>query len=237
MKKFSGFPEGSKLSPTAFPALFFSDLLPLIDDLAELKLTLFCFWAVNQKEGRFRYLRRLELNCPELHSSLQAINPETAPDVLLEGALKRATKRGSLLTVDVAFEDSVETLYFINTSLGRSAIAQIKAGKWQPGPATHPIEFLPERPNIYALFESNIGMITPMIRDALVDAEKEFPVGWIEEAIREAAVANKRSWRYIDAILKRWEREGRSRETTPGRNPATDGSQYISGQYADFINR
>ena len=44
---FVGFPD-AKLKPIAVPELFFSDLLPLIDDLAELKLTLHCFWPVSR---------------------------------------------------------------------------------------------------------------------------------------------------------------------------------------------
>ncbi len=54
MKRFEGFPDNSQLSPTAFPALFFTELVPMIDDLAELKVTIYSFWALNQKEGDFR---------------------------------------------------------------------------------------------------------------------------------------------------------------------------------------
>jgi DnaD/phage-associated family protein len=234
MKKFTGFPDGSKLSPTAFPALFFSDLLPLIDDLGELKVTLYCFWALHQKQGRFRFLCRPDFEQPALLESLQAAYPSKEPGVILEKALTKAIKRGTLLKIDVALEGTTEALYFVNTSLGRAAIAQIQAGAWQPSADGRLIEILPERPNIYSLYESNIGMITPMIRDALVDAEQDYPIEWIVDAIREAAERNKRSWRYISTILKRWERDGRSRDYT-GRPVGQDGKQYVSGQYADFI--
>ena len=40
MKGFPGFPDG-KQRLTAVPSLFFSDLLPIIDNLAELKVTLY----------------------------------------------------------------------------------------------------------------------------------------------------------------------------------------------------
>ena len=63
---FVGFPD-AKLKPIAVPELFFSDLLPLIDDLAELKLTLHCFWLLNNQEGDVRYLRGDDLrNDPAL---------------------------------------------------------------------------------------------------------------------------------------------------------------------------
>jgi DNA replication protein len=235
MKKFPGFPEGSKLSATAFPAQFFSELLPMIDDLAELKLTLFCFWALSQKEGRFRYLCEADWQHPNLAESLRAVNPTGDLQPMLSTALKAALKRGTLITVRVDMNAVQETLYFVNTALGRAAVAQIKAGAWQPG-SVAPVEILPERPNIYALYEANIGILTPHIADALKDAEQDYPLAWIEEAIRAAAELNKHSWRYIDSILKRWEREGRSRDEAR-RVSEANGVEYLAGQFADFIER
>ena len=43
--------------PVALPAAFFFDLLPVIDDLAELKVTIFAQAALQQKEGDYRFLR------------------------------------------------------------------------------------------------------------------------------------------------------------------------------------
>ena len=51
MKGFPGFPDG-KVRLTQVPNLFFSDLLPIIDNMAELKVTLYAFWALGQKEGK-----------------------------------------------------------------------------------------------------------------------------------------------------------------------------------------
>lgn len=233
MKKFNGFPEGSKLSPTAFPSLFFNELLPIIDDLAELKVTIFSFWALSQKEGRFRYLRREEYDNPVLFDGLKAVKPRGKLERTLEHALARAVERGTLLCTTVALENGEIELFFVNTTLGRVAVNQIQIGAWQPSLNGGPIEILPERPNIYRLFEANVDLLTPMVADALKDAEKHYPIEWIEEAIRQAAERNKRSWRYIYSILKRWEREGRSREL--GQLDEQDGKRYITGKYADFI--
>ncbi len=57
---FIGFPD-TKMRSVVIPDLFFSDLLPQIDDLAELKLTLHCFWLLNEKSGEYRYLRSDDL--------------------------------------------------------------------------------------------------------------------------------------------------------------------------------
>jgi DnaD/phage-associated family protein len=235
MQKFDGFPAGSKLSPTAFPAMFFSDLLPAIDDLAELKVTLFCFWALNQKEGRFRYLRRNDFcNDTALMEGLRATKPKSEVSAVLDKALARAEKRGTLVCVQVALDSGTETLYFVNTEKGRSAVEQINSGAWQPGDDEHPVEILPERPNIYRLYEANIGALTPIVADHLKDAEKDYPLDWIEDAIRGAVVNNKRSWRYIQAILKRRESEGKHGGSSK-RTPEQNGQQYVSGEFADFI--
>ncbi len=63
--------------------------------------------------------------------------------------------------------------------------------------------------NIFQDYESNIGIITPMIANALKDAEKEYPAKWIVEAFQLAVENNKRNWRYCEAILKRWKNDGK----------------------------
>nr|HMN30234.1 hypothetical protein [Caldilineaceae bacterium] len=57
---FIGFPD-VKMKPVVIPEHFFTELLPQIDDLAELKLTLHCFWLLNAQEGELRYLRGEDL--------------------------------------------------------------------------------------------------------------------------------------------------------------------------------
>ena len=54
---FQGFPEG-KSRAISLPQAFFRQLLPQIDHLGELKLTVYVFWQLEQAEGAFRFLRR-----------------------------------------------------------------------------------------------------------------------------------------------------------------------------------
>ncbi len=57
---------------------------------------------------------------------------------------------------------------------------------------------------IFKIYESEIGAITPMISDAInswLDVEK-IPSEWIIEAIQIAVKANARNWKYVEAILK-----------------------------------
>lgn len=232
-EKFKGFPPGEPRI-TKLPTDFFTHLLPLIDDLAELKVTLFCFWAVQQKEGRFRYLRRRDFaNDAALMQGLAVIASEA--DAALDAALARAVERETLLCVEVDLGGTAERLYFINAEPGRAARDQIEAGAWRPSAQGEQLEILPERPNVYRLYEQNIGMLTPMIAEALKDAERDYPAGWLEEAIRMAVENNARKWGYIRAVLERWEKEGKSGEVA-GRTAQRDGQWYVSGEYADFID-
>lgn len=69
-------------------------------------------------------------------------------------------------------------------------------------------------------YESEIGLITSMIADELKDASTSYPLKWILDAIHEAAVQNKRGWKYCLAILKRWKAQG-NQEPAKKLTPAT----------------
>ncbi|OQX61677.1 MAG: hypothetical protein B5M51_07425, partial [Anaerolinea sp. 4484_236] len=101
-------------------------------------------------------------------------------------------------------------LYFFNSPQGRAAVKAIQEGNWRPGKDTSPNPSLSiERPNIFQLYEENIGPLTPLIADALRDAESIYSATWIEEAIAIAVKNNVRKWNYIEAILHSWKEEGR----------------------------
>lgn len=239
LDQFAGFQNGP-YSTLHLPPMFMEDLFPRISDLAELKLVLFCFWALPQKEGRFPYLTYEDFtHHPALMQGMAVINPDTAPESLLTTALERAIKHQILLCVEVTLPQGRHTLYFVNTEKGRDAVEQIHRGDWQPGDFRQPVEILPERPNIYKLYEANFGPLTPMISDALKDIAQEYPGAWIDEAMREAVQNNKRSLKYVQAILKRWQQEGKTGHETPrGHDPTDpeDNKRFIRGKYADIID-
>ena len=223
MKTFSGFPPG-KVQNVSVPEPVFTDLIPLIDDLAELKLTLHVLWRLLRQRGKVRYLRYADLASDDvLRSSLG-----DAPTDVLRQALARAVERGTLLRVEAAAGDTSEHLYFANTPKGRAAVEAIARGEW-------PDELESAgRPNVFTLYEQNIGMLTPLIADELRQAEKDYPAEWIEEAFREAVTQNIRKWSYVRAVLEHWRDEGRGDEA--GRRPReADRRRYIEGEYGDYI--
>ncbi|MDZ4765457.1 MAG: DnaD domain protein [Chloroflexota bacterium] len=223
MTTFAGFAPGVPRT-IKLPAAFITDLLPLIDDLAELKVTLFAFYAVQQREGQFRYLTRADFGGDVgLIAGLRAVAPNADIEITLDTALAAACVRGALLRAVVRADYRPEaTLYFINAEPGRRALAQIAAGAWYPGDAL-PVEILPERPNVFQLYEENIGALTPLIVEALKDAERDYPPGWIEDAIRVAAEKNARHWRFIEAVLARRSKEGHRYDETNQKTAAVNG--------------
>lgn len=63
--------------------------------------------------------------------------------------------------------------------------------------------------SLFSVYENNIGPITTVTADLLTDAEKTYPLQWILDAIKLAVENNKRNWRYCEAILKRWQADGK----------------------------
>ncbi len=231
-ESFAGFPEG-KLPLTPIPNAFFSELLPRIDHLGEFKVTIYAFWALTQKEGHFRYISLEEMASDEL--LMEGLKPESmTPLEALVDALERAVARGTLLKVKVEFDQGEDSYFFLNSPKGRGAVASIEAGDWQPsGDPETPISLALERPNIYTLYEQNIGPLTPMIAEKLREAENEYPPDWIEEAVLIAVTNNVRKWRYIEAILEDWQNRGKDERKDRGDSEKAR-RRYVEGKFADF---
>lgn len=61
---------------------------------------------------------------------------------------------------------------------------------------------------LFTAYSNEIGVITSFIADDIEAWVKEVNPDWILDAIHEAAVQNKRNWKYCAAILKRWKAQG-----------------------------
>lgn len=225
---FGGFPDG-KTRLTRIPAAFFTELLPQIDHIAELKVTLYIFWMLERQEKSPRYASRSEIFADERFMASLAGTP-TEAQAALQDALERAVQRGTLLYVDFP----ADVLYFLNSPRGRAAVRALRAGEWSPPSGARPLPGLAdERPNIFRLYEENIGPLTSLIADELQAAEREFPANWIEDAIRIAVKRNARNWRYVEAILRSWQEKGRDEEDR--RQSEKDSRRYIEGEFGDYI--
>lgn len=232
MKGFSGFSKSGRM--VKIPGLFFSELLPQIDHLAELKITLYCFWRLQVKQDKWPHLSLSELLSDRvLLSGLDVRDSEQR--LTLRDGLERAVARGTLLRAIITGSRGEEDIFFLNTPMGRESIQAMERGEWRPEVTIgEPIDLTVERPNIFTIYEQHIGPLTPHIAQVLREAEATYSAGWIEEAIEIAVRQNVYKWVYVEAILKRWQAEGKVEK--PGDDAGDeDWRRYLGGKYSDFI--
>ncbi len=194
MKTFKGFTDTESF--TQLPDTFFHQLIGQINDAAELKVTLYCLWRVEHMDGPFRALQESDFNEKEFGLSSDEIH----------AGLEKAVKRGSLLQVE---KDAI-VYFLLNSPRGRVAAEAFAKGELSQlaGIISIPLE----RPNIFEVYEKNIGPLTSIIADRLKDAEDTYSGQLVLEAIEEAVLNNARSWKYCEAVLKNWKENGRAKK-------------------------
>ena len=237
MKQFHGFP--ARMDFTSIPNVFFSSLLPQITDVAELKTTLHVMTMLYRKQGYPRFVTFSELlDNPSLMSSLKG-SKEPA-DEALRLALKLAVERGTVINMAVDKDGASEDVYFLNTAANRQVVEKIHNGELElTGLKTTGKKYAPseELPDIFTLYEDNIGILTPMVADELREAEKLYPKDWISDAVKEAVLYNKRNIKFILKILENWAAEGKSDGTHQRHPEETDPDKYIKGKYGHMVRR
>ena len=214
MSPFDGFSSSETF--TQVPDALFR-LLGEIDNLDELKVTLYILWRIEHMEGAFRQICRSEI--AEDDDFMQKLAADG-----LDSGLEKAVQRGTLLMV--------ENFYFLNSPRGRASAEALKKGEWRAAA----VSSSPPRdvPNVFKLYEENIGPLTPLIADALKDAEHVYSPEWMAEAIEQSAKLNKRSWKYIEAILRRWKEEGRAEKQNRRDTEASRGGD-VARKVEDFF--
>ena len=204
---------------TQLPDTFFQKLLTEIDDLAELKVTLFFLWRVQHMEGPFRALCQTDFTEKDLG---------LPPNEVAVG-LEKAVQRGSI----IKSEHDADVFYFLNSPRGRAAAEAFAQGNWRESAKIMSAPVV-ERPNVFKLYEENISPLTPMIADMLKDAEETYSDEWIAEAIEIAVTRNVRNWKYVEAILKRWKEKGK--HEGKDRQDAEKGSErYTKSEFEEYL--
>jgi DNA replication protein len=231
MQPFAGFPAG-KQALVKVPNTFWTELLPAIDDLAELKVTLHCLWLLSHKQGDLRYTRLVEIAADDRFMAGLADRPEEAMAALRRG-LELAEARGVLLRVKVRMGGEEEAWYFLNSEHGRTAVARIQRGDLHSlaEPLPEDIALQAQRPHVFLLYEQNIGMIQPMLAEELREAERTYPQSWLEEAFRIAVELNVRHWKYIRTILERWASEGKDHGIDKRHDAEDDSYEALKRRY------
>ncbi len=219
-KGFAGF-RSDQEPPVVLPASFFTELLPLIDDLGELKVTLACWRVLTGPANANHLARREDLDAEAARVGLEA--------TAWQEGLERAVARGTLLRIQVPRPGQVEEWYVANTETGRAALAAIQKGEFALETAIPAPVVQVERPNIFVLYEQTMGLLSPLIADELRDAEATYPMDWIEDAFREAVRQNVRSWAYVRKILERRAQRDRRRGPRSG-DASQEWARFIRGE-------
>ena len=227
MRNFPGFP--SRPDYVAIPRVFFTDVLPSIQDLGELLVTLHLFRLLGAKRG---YPRAVAYDDLLADRPLVAGFSELGRDFRqeIQRGLDAAAARGTFLRVS---RNGGQEWVMLNTPQDRRAADALRRGEVSPsraqvegaaapvglptGPAyrTGRQAGLPQR-DIFTLYEETIGMLTPLLAERLQEAEKEYPAEWLQEAFLIAVEHNHRQWRYVERILERWKVEGKDDGTSRG---------------------
>jgi DnaD/phage-associated family protein len=197
----------------SLPDSFFTQAVPKIQDLAELKVVLYAAYLILRKQDPSTQRSESSVTYKQLKAEACRLSPELDEETLLQ-ALNSAVEHGALSRSTLNINGVLEDVY------------SLTADSRQPPTI-----------NVFALYEQNIGMIAPMIAEELKEAEKIYPPQWIEEAFKEAVTLNKRSWRYIARILERWASEGKDSGEYK-RDVKKDGpDKYIKGRYGHLVKR
>lgn len=215
MSPFPGFTSSETF--TQIPDSFIR-LLNEIDDVTELKVTLYAIWRIEHIEGNFRALRETDFETESLGMGIREIRR----------GLKKCLERGTLLKA----EHEADAFYFLNSPRGRLAAEAFAKGQWHEsaGIVSAPLK----KSNVFKLYEENIGALTPLISDMLREAEKNYPGAWFEEAFEIAVARNVRNWRYVEAILKRWKEKGKD-ERENREDAVKDFKRYTEGEFAEYF--
>jgi len=190
----------------SLPDSFFTQVVPKIQDLAELQIVLYVAYLILRKQERPYFVTYKELLSHEL---MAMMGEET-----LRQALNSAVEHGALLHSTLNINGVLEDVYSLTDDSRQ-----------------------PPAINIFALYEQNIGIITPMIAEELKEADKLYPPQWIEDAFKEAVTLNKRSWKYIARILERWASEGKDSGEYKRDIKKDDPDKYIKGRYGHLVQR
>ena len=198
------------------PAPMLGRLLASFNDERVLKVVLRAIWHVHQKKGAPRPVTVPEIAADSVMS--EALGFQGAPLAeVVASALEASTEPGAFVKVELPDGTAA---FVLNTHGEREAL--LNAGMRMPSEQrvveAWDANSEAARPNIFALYERNMGELTPIVAERLRETSEEYPESWIADAIEIAVENNVRNMKYVIAILKRWQAEGKG-DGKPRRDP------------------
>lgn len=236
---------GDREKSIPIPRSFFDLHFSQVNDIAELKTLLTFFRLVAEPDWSYGMIpEELLLSNEELLESLRPQGSTRAPVDQVRKGIELAIARDALLRFRVEQPPKSQSWLMASGPHSRARLARLQRGE-EPIPRLivpdgEVVTIRAERPNVFRLYEQNIGLLTPIIADQLIEALEIYPESWIEEAIGEAVSYNRRQWRYVQRVLNNWATEGRGHETDKrhrGAGESADPEKYLRGKYAALFRR
>ena len=215
------------------PAALFGPLLERVTDAATLKCALRAVFVLHRKgasperRGRLATVTASELAADPVVGGVDVAAVEGALATLAELGVLAATGAGYCLDT-AANRRMLAAALGERTDDGAGRLLRRGSGQASTGSGRTVDEAVAgSRPDVFRLYEENIGVITPMAAERLKDMEDEYPLEWIAEAFGQAVVSNARNLRYVEAVLRRWRDDGRGDGTAGGRAGAVRASEIV----------
>ena len=234
MSEFTGFPD--RMEYTSVPNVLINEVLLKAGDAGLIKVVLYTVARLYRKRGYPKYVTGAELSGDA--ALMQGLGDDSDSAVIRW--LDEAVARHVLLECEVA--DAAGTrdrVFMLNTPNNKTTMGKIAGGEIVlPGrqAAAAVYEPAPPPPDIFTLYEQNIGVLTPLIAEQIKELLARHGENWLRDAVSEAVALNKRNIRYITRILENWGERGR----TDGAYRAghkTDPDKYIRGKYGHVVRR
>lgn len=207
------------------PGAYIAQVMRQVGDPSELKVTLLAFHLLSKSRDYPGFVTHGEL-------LLKAASLLGVDEMSCIAAIDAAVERGVFLKMELPSEPEAGVAYFANVEADIEAIERLRSkGSLAGGGEAS------GQPNIFELYEQNIGSITPMMAEELKDAQRTYPPEWVEDAFREAVQGRKQNWKYISRILERWSVEGRG---SGAHRPSTlpdDPDKYVKGRFGRVVRR
>ena len=205
------------------PGAYVTQAVRQVGDIVELKVTLLAFYLLSRSREYPGYVMHADL-------VLKAATVLGIDEMATVAGMGAALERGVFLKAQLQAEGAAGIAYFANIEADVEAIEQLKAGSPAGASAL-------KTPNIFELYEQNIGIMTPIMAEELKDAQRTYPAEWIEDAFREAVKGQKQNWKYVSRILERWRVEGRGSGAHRSGTVPDDPDKYVKGRYGRVVRR
>ena len=238
IRPIEGFPLAEDYGTTRVPNAVLGRVLASIDDAVVIKVILRAVWLLERQRGYPRFISAEDLRRDRV--LVRAFEDSGEIDRGLQVALQHGVlvevsiggRAWLMLNTESAKRAALEPSSV--QSMG-NAVDEVEDDGWdEPARAPGVVD-------AFRAYEENIGSLSPMIRESILNSLEDFTDEDITQAIRIAVENESRSWSFVAGVLRRWSREGVPSEQRPeqleGRTNERGFSEAQFNRYINYLRR